>query len=111
MRPLTSFAVPIGINHAFKAELTFWAAPIERHHNVRAIRGVYSCRVERECSLQLATRENYSREIAALQPINQPLGYCGLVVAHIKQDGAAVSADENVAGLRCLGKFFAGVKT
>src|SRR5438874_2977047 len=110
MSPLASFTIPIGVDHPLNAELTALAAPIERHHNVSGVRGIYSRRVKGERPIQFVAGENNAREIAVLQPSDQALGNCLIAITHIKRDVTTVSADKNVAGLRHLGKFLGDVK-
>src|SRR5438552_17814252 len=110
MSPLASFTIPISVDHPLNAELTTLAAPIERHHNVSGVRGIYSRRVKGKRPTQFVAGENNAREIAVLQPIDQTLGNCSIAITHIKRDVTTVSADKNVAGLRHLGKFLGDVK-
>src|SRR5947208_15453413 len=110
MSPLASFTIPISVDHPLNAELTTLAAPIERHHNVSGVRGIYSRRVKGKRPIQFVAGENNAREIPVLQPIDQTLGNCSIAITHIKRDVTTVSADKNVPGLRHLGKYLRHVK-
>src|SRR4029450_683138 len=46
-----------------------------------------------------------------LQPIDHPLGYFAMVIAHVDQNRATVTTDEDVTGIRRFGIFLGRVET